>query len=93
VETASNHDWPVGRFSLKCCEAYISHTKPDHSYPNGKMLEGGEKHNISKNQTNSMVQHRDMAIWMSALEVLSLSPFFSFHSALLVNFCTILLFI
>jgi hypothetical protein len=31
------------------------------------MLEGGEYHNISKNQTNPMVKYSDMAVWMSAL--------------------------
>jgi hypothetical protein len=49
-------------FSLKCCKGYIAHTKPENSDPNGQMLAGSEKHNISKNQTNPTVKLRDMAV-------------------------------
>jgi hypothetical protein len=60
----------------------------------GQMLEGGENHNISKNQTNPTVQYGDMAVLVSALKIhsLTVSPFF-FHLAILSFFCIILLFI
>ena len=78
VETASDRDWPADKFFLKCCEGYISHTKPEHSDPSSQMVTGGENHNISKNQTNPTVQYRDMAVLVSALKIHSLivSPFF-----------------
>jgi hypothetical protein len=54
-ETASDRDWPAGRFFLKCCEGYISHTKLEPSELNSQMLEGCEEHNISKNQPDPTV--------------------------------------
>jgi len=60
-------------FSLKCYEGYISHKNLERSDPIGQMLEGGEEHNISKTQPDPTVQYRDIDIWVSALNVLSLS--------------------
>jgi len=37
------------------------------------MLEGGEEYNISKNQPDPKMKYEDMVVWVSTLNVLSLS--------------------
>jgi hypothetical protein len=65
---------------LEMLRGLYSHIEPEHSDPNGQMLKGSEKYNISQNQTNVTVQFRDIAVWISAPNVLSLSFPFIRHS-------------